>query len=349
MDPAQPRRLPRSLIAWLAACGVLMLAAPAPPEAPTTNEEEAAIMQRTTDMVVRDARQWQQEHGDRWLPWGKAEGHLAIVIDDVGRELHLFDQLLALRYPLTFSVLPGSIYAPGVQLRLRGDRRRYREIMLHLPMEPGDPAKMREGAEARERFLRAGDSPEQLRAKVEDALARVPAAVGVNNHMGSVLTRDRAAMTEVMGVLAPRGLFFVDSRTIGDTQAEAMAHAAGVPALPRDVFLDHDPSPAAIDAALSETARLSRERPVVAIAHPSVAVIEVLRRRLPQLHAEGVGVYPVSRLLTRRGASGGETVGAVLNGRDLPENRPEPLSGAHGPNRRSIRRPAVLTGFGAGS
>ncbi|MCA9710803.1 MAG: divergent polysaccharide deacetylase family protein [Myxococcales bacterium] len=303
MDPQATPRLPRSLVAWVAVCGALMLAAPAPPEPPAVAPDEDAIMQRTTDMVVRDARRWQQEHGDRWLPWDQAQGHLAIVIDDVGRELHLFEQLLALRYPLTFSVLPGSVYAAGVQLRLRDDQRRYREIMLHLPMEPGELAKMQEGLEAQERFLRAADTPQQRRAAVEDALARVPAAVGVNNHMGSALTRDPAAMAEVMEVLQPRGLYFLDSRTIGDTQAEAAARAAGVPTLARDVFLDHDPTEAAIEAALLDAARRSRERPVVVIAHPSVAVIEVLRRQLPRLYAEGVGVYPVSRLLAALGAS----------------------------------------------
>ncbi len=303
----QPQRLPRSLIAWLTVCGALMLAAPSPPEPPLVSEDEATIMERRTQMVVRDATQWQREHGDRRIPWDEAQGRLAIVIDDVGRELHLFDQLLALRYPLTFSVLPGSVYAPGVQLRLRGDRRRAREVMLHLPMEPGDATKMHEGAEARERFLLGDDSPAELRAKVEEALLRVPAAVGVNNHMGSALTRDAAAMAEVMAVLEARDLFFLDSRTIGDTRAEASARAAGVPTLPRDVFLDHDPSPQAIEAALDDAARRSLEQPVVAIAHPSVEVVEVLRRRLPQLHAEGVGVYPLSRLVTSRGAGGGST------------------------------------------
>ncbi len=312
---SRSRRVPKSLVAWLSVCGVLMLAAPAPPEPPGLTANDLQIMQRNADRVVSDARAWQRDHGDRRLRWDEAEGHLAIVIDDVGRELHLFDQLLALRAPLTFSVLPGSVYAPGVQLRLRGDRRRYREIMLHLPMEPSDPAKMHEGAEAQERFLLGEDSPSQLRAKVEEALARVPAAIGVNNHMGSSLTRDAEAMAEVMAVLRPAGLFFLDSRTIGDTQAEGAARAAGVPTLPRDVFLDHDPSEAAIEAALDEAVRRSRERPVVAIAHPSVAVVDVLRRRLPQLHAEGVGVYPVSRLLAERGASG---VGADRGEEGIP-------------------------------
>lgn len=270
-------------------------------------EEEAAVMQRTTELVVRDTKQWQREHGDRVLPWSEASGHLAIVIDDVGRELHLFEQLLALRFPLTFSVLPGSIYASGVQLRLRGDRRRPREIMLHLPMEPLDPTQMHQGDEAREVFLLRTDDPVTLRAKVEDALAAVPAAAGVNNHMGSALTPDAAAMGEVMAVLHDRTLFFVDSRTIAATEAEAVARAHGVPTSSRDVFLDHDPSAAAIEAALDEAARRSREAPVIAIAHPSAEVVEVLTRRLPELHAEGVSVYPVSRLLTARSALVGGT------------------------------------------
>lgn len=290
------------MVAWLAVCGALVLAAPPPPEAPAITEEEAAIMQRVTDLVVRDTRRWQAEHGDRVLPWDEAEGHLAIVIDDVGRELHLFEQLLSLRYPLTFSVLPGSIYAVGAQLRLRGDRRRPREIMLHLPMEPADPGQMRHGVEAQEIFLLRTDGPDVLRAKVEDALARVPAAVGVNNHMGSALTPDAAAMAEVMAVLEERSLFFLDSRTIGTTEAEAAARAAGVPTLAREVFLDHDPSAAAIEAALDEAARRSRHHPVVAIAHPSAEVVEVLTRRLPELHAQGVSVYPVSRLLAAHSA-----------------------------------------------
>ncbi|MEX1365819.1 MAG: divergent polysaccharide deacetylase family protein [Nannocystaceae bacterium] len=294
---------PWSLVAWLGLCGALMLAAPAPPEPPPPTQDERAIGQRSVDMVVRDVRQWQRDHGDRTLPWDEARGHLAIVIDDVGRELHLFEQLQALRYPLTFSVLPSAVYAPGVQLRLRGDRRRYREIMLHLPMEPDRPELMTEGAEAQEIFLRSSDDPDALRTKVEAALRRVPAAVGVNNHMGSALTRDAAAMAVVMDVLREHELYFLDSRTIGDTRAQEVAQAHGVPALRREVFLDHDPSAAAIETALDEAARLARSRPVVAIAHPSAEVVEVLRRRLPLLHEQGVGVYPLSRLVSAASAA----------------------------------------------
>ena len=288
-----------SLVLWIAlACGLFFAAPPPPPEPPPTTEELAASA-RATAFVVRDIEQWYAEHGDLRIPWDEAQGHLAIVIDDVGRELHVFDQLLSLRFPLTFSVLPGSTYAAGVQLRLRADTRRPREIMLHLPMEPLDASMMEQGHDAREVFLRVEDSPETLVAKLEDALRRVPAATGINNHMGSRLTAQRAAMEVIMASIAERGLLFLDSRTTADTVAESAAREAGVRVAARHVFLDDDPSPAAMEAALAEAARSSRERPTIAIGHPSVELLEVLRRGLPELHETGVTIVPLSELVTR--------------------------------------------------
>jgi polysaccharide deacetylase 2 family uncharacterized protein YibQ len=299
------RLLRLSLAVWVALAGLLLLFAPPPPPPPVTTAEAEAIFQRTVDQTVERARSWQQTRGDQTIAWDQARGHVAIVIDDVGRELHLFDQLLALRFPLTFSVLPGSAYAPGAQLRLRADRRRYREILLHLPCEPEDPAKMLEGQEPGETFLRVGDPPEALRAALRAALARVPGAVGVNNHMGSRLTAERAAMDALMPELHARGLFFLDSRTTATSQAPAAAQAAGVPTLARDIFLDVDPAPGAVLAQLERAAERARDRPTVIIAHPSPAVVEVLREGLPRLHRDGIGVYPLRELLDRRHAPPG--------------------------------------------
>lgn len=293
--PAQAR--PWGLVVWTAiACVGFAIASP-PPEAPPMTQEEIAAIQRGLDRITESTRTWQAERGDLHVDWDEADGHLAIVIDDVGRELHLFEQLLDLRFALSFSILPGSVYAPGAQLRLVADRRRPREILLHLPMEPEDGARMHEGDEAREVFLVQGDPPDVLRAKVEAALAAVPMAVGTNNHMGSRLTPDCAAMAAIMPVVREHGLFFLDSRTIATSCAQRAAAEAGVPNLARQVFLDDDPSKDAIAAQLDRAATLARSGPVVAIGHPSPAMVEVLRQRLPELHAERIGVYPVSALL----------------------------------------------------
>lgn len=293
------------LAAWCVAAGALFLVAPRPPEPPWTTPEDEAIFQRTVDQTVEKTRRWQDERGDWTIPWDEADGHMAILIDDVGRELHLLGQLQALRFQLSFSVLPGAVYAPGAQLRLRADRRRHRDVLLHLPCEPLDETKMLAGSDAEESFLRVGDPPDKLRGALEAALLRVPGAVGVNNHMGSRLTADRAAMDALMPVLRERGLFFVDSWTTPDSQGQAAADAAGVVTLGRDIFLDHDPDPAAILAQLAEAARRARDRPVLVLAHPSQAVVEVLKEGLPRLHDEGIGVYPVREILARAPRAGG--------------------------------------------
>lgn len=254
-------------------------------------------MQRAAEIAANAPRQWKQERGDLTIPWEQADGHLAIVIDDIGRELHVFEQLLSLRYPLTFAVLPGSIFHSGVQVRLQADRRRYREALVHLPMEPADAALMREGEELREVFLVADDNAAALQAKTAAALAAVPLAIGVNNHMGSRLTAERPAMDAVMSSLAGRGLVYLDSRTTAETVAAEAAEAAGVPTVSRHVFLDHEPGREAISAALEQAAARSRREPTVAIAHPTPDVVAVLTEALPRLHAQGVSIYPLSAVV----------------------------------------------------
>jgi hypothetical protein len=102
--------------------------------------------------------------------------------------------------------------------------------------------------------------------------------------MGSAFTEDPAALDAVMGVLAQRGLFFVDSLTSPRSQACGRAEAAGVAALKRRIFLDHDPAPAAVERQLERLVGLARTSgPVVAIAHPHQATVEVLEKAAPRL------------------------------------------------------------------
>lgn len=288
---------------WIGVCVVLFANAPEPPAAKPPTADELAAMQREADFVVREARAWQRDHGDRAWPRHLAHGQLAIVIDDVGREIHLLERFIALRYRLTFSVLPGSVYATGAQLRLQADRRRYREVLLHLPMEPKVAAKMFEGPNASESFLRVDDDGRSLRAKTLAALDAVPSAVGVNNHMGSRLTGERRAMDAVASALRERGVFWLDSRTHHQTVAVEAMQAAGMRALSRTVFLDNDLDRSAIRARLLEAAERSEQSPdlpVVAIGHPSAELLEVLRAELPRVFARQINIVPVSHLLRER-------------------------------------------------
>ena len=62
-----------------------------------------------------------------------------------------------------------------------------------------------------------GLSAEEVENTTRAALDAVPGVAGVNNHMGSAVTADRPMMEATIGVLAEKGLFFLDSRTSADS------------------------------------------------------------------------------------------------------------------------------------
>src|SRR5262245_28185397 len=174
---------------------------------------------------------------------------VALVIDDLGRTVEELSPLEGLGVPLTYAVLPFQEQTPQVVAELR---RRGAEILLHLPMEPKNGEDPGPGA------LLRGMSDEELREKILAALNAVPGAVGVNNHMGSRLSAEREPMKTILGVLAERGLFFLDSRTSAASVGYEVARELGVPAAERQVFLDGEPTPEAIEAQFQRLLGLAR-------------------------------------------------------------------------------------------
>jgi polysaccharide deacetylase 2 family uncharacterized protein YibQ len=168
--------------------------------------------------------------------------------------------------------------------------------MLHLPMQPMNGQVMDAGG------LHM-DMPEaEFRRTLQQDLAALPDAVGVNNHMGSLLTRHPGAMAWLMRGLAERGhLYYVDSRTHRATVAEQQARDMGVPTTRRNVFLDHEADPEFISAQLQELIRLARrDGSAVGIGHPYPETIAVLARELPLLAPAGVALVPVSVLIEKQ-------------------------------------------------
>jgi len=292
-------RIDRAALVFVGGCAAAMGIAPPPPPVPLVRKGDRAVMDASVRAAAERARAWTRDHGDHVLPWEEADGHMAIVIDDVGRELHVFEALVSLRHRLTFNVLPGAPYTRGVQQRLLLDDRRPREVWLHLPMEPMRGELMTAGSEAQEVFLRVEDSPAVLRRKVAQALVAVPLAVGVGHHMGSRFTADRPALCAALAPICARGLAYLDARTTAASQAEGVAGTLGCPRVGRrHVFLDAQPGEAAIERALWSAAEASRKAPVVAIGHPTPALARVLARAEDELVRRRIGVYPLSELLS---------------------------------------------------
>ena len=220
---------------------------------------------------------------------------LAIIIDDMGHDRSSADQLLALPFPLTISVLPHLPLSAEVaeEAHRRGD-----QIMLHLPMEPLPGSGGPDGVTQEPAELRVGMSADQVNSALAGMLETVPHAAGVNNHEGSRATADPALMQELMPALRSHNLFFVDSRTTSATVAFRAAQTAGVPAASRRVFLDDTPTKEAIIAQLELAARdAGRDGAVIAIGHPHAATIAALAQEVPALESRGVRLVFASDLV----------------------------------------------------
>lgn len=216
---------------------------------------------------------------------------ITIIIDDLGYHPRIAEQLLALPEQVTLAILP---HTPSGAALAQQAQHSGHEIMLHLPMESSI------GMDPGPGTLSARMSADQFSRTVRKNLDAVPNIVGVNNHMGSLLTSRRDAMDLVMRELADRGsLFFVDSRTSVVTVAEDTARQFGIPSTRRDVFLDNERSQAAINARFDELLEKASQRGhAVAIGHPYPETLTVLQRRLPSL--KGFRVIRVSEQIAER-------------------------------------------------
>jgi polysaccharide deacetylase 2 family uncharacterized protein YibQ len=217
---------------------------------------------------------------------------IAIIIDDIGHSLVKGERVIALPAPVTLAVLPFTPYTAALAARARDAGK---DVILHQPMQA-----MRSGRQERGTMTKAMDST-LLRKALRTSLARVPYAIGVSNHTGSLLTTSPTSMAWLMAEVHAQGLFFLDSRTTNETVAEQSARAAGVPIISRDVFLDYVVEPEAIAHQFDRALRLAERRGfAVLIGHPHDATLSLLERELPSLASRGFQLVPVRALVDSR-------------------------------------------------
>ena len=215
---------------------------------------------------------------------------LAIILDDLGNDRHVADEIFDMHYPLTISVLPNHEHSQ--EIAQEAERRGY-QVMLHLPMQ----AVATEKPEAQE--LRPGMPAGEVSKLVNQFLQDIPGAVGVNNHQGSEATSDAGLMRELMPVLRDHHLFYIDSRTTAATVAYETAQSSRVPSAFRNVpFLDDVTEVGAVRKQLELAMRSAREKgEAVAIGHPHPATLQALREVLPKTQSEGVQLTFASELV----------------------------------------------------
>lgn len=215
---------------------------------------------------------------------------IAIIIDDIGYQKTDL-QLIDLPFALTFAVLPHTPYG---QRAAKQAFQQQKDVMLHMPMEASTGKLTGPGA------LTVAMTKQQVRYTLQQALADIPYAIGINNHMGSLYTAKEQPMAWTMEYLSQRQLFFVDSLTTPNSQAAKYARHYGVTNLSRHVFLDNIQTEAAIAKQFEQLLSIARKRQhAIAIGHPYPQTYQFLRKNLPKLRQHGIELVSISALLPR--------------------------------------------------
>ncbi|WP_318369099.1 divergent polysaccharide deacetylase family protein [Enterobacter sp.] len=211
-------------------------------------------------------------------------GKLAIVIDDFGYRPHNENQVLAMPSAISVAVLPNAPHAHEMATKAHNSGH---EVLIHLPMAPLSKQPLEKDT------LRPEMSSDEIERIIRDAVNKVPYAVGLNNHMGSAMTSSLFGMQKVMQVLERYNLYFLDSMTIGNSQAMRAASGTGVKVIKRKVFLDDTQNEADIRRQFTRAVELARRNgSAIAIGHPHPSTVRVLQQMLPTLPADITLVRP---------------------------------------------------------
>ncbi|EOL8945251.1 divergent polysaccharide deacetylase family protein [Cronobacter dublinensis] len=213
--------------------------------------------------------------GSLALAFPALAGKLAIVIDDLGYRPQTENQVLAMPAEVSVAVLPNAPHAREMATKAHNQGH---DVLIHLPMAPISKQPLEKDT------LRPDMSNDEIARIIRNAVDNVPYATGMNNHMGSAMTSSLPGMQKVMAALAHYNLYFLDSMTIGNSQAMRAAAGTGVKVIKRKVFLDDTQNEADIRTQFNRAIALARRNgSAIAIGHPHPSTVRVLQQSLYNL------------------------------------------------------------------
>ena len=229
-------------------------------------------------------------HADHRLPGSKP--WISIIIDDIGYREHEDTQAVDLPGPVAIAIMPHS---PNAIRMSRLANKNGKDVLLHLPMQAEETDKNRflgPGA------LTQGMTRQQLVKTVKDDLHSFPHIIGVNNHMGSLLTQMPDDMEWLMHFLRGTGKFYIDSVTSHQSVAAGIARENHIPSMSRDIFLDNELNVDYINGQFDKLIDIARRKGhAIAIGHPHAKTMQVLANRLSSLKEYGVVLVSLKRMI----------------------------------------------------
>jgi len=217
---------------------------------------------------------------------------IAFIIDDVGAYDIGILELKKLNIPISASILPDS---PRAREEARWIQQYSLPAMLHIPMQPkngnGQTYK-------RDQTITINSTDDEIRQLLKRAKQIVPMARGVNNHQGSLVTANSRVMIRALKIIKEEGLFFVDSRTIGNTVGYEIAKRLGIKTAYKDVFLDHVKSYSHSISQIRQLVEIALQKgKAIAIGHPNASTLRAIRDSIKFIRSKGIKIVYVSELL----------------------------------------------------
>lgn len=217
---------------------------------------------------------------------------IALLIDDFGYSqgtaVNIF--LRELNVPLTISIIPGTPYD---KLIAKEAHRNGKEVTLHLPMEPKGNFNNQY-----KWIILSGMKKEEIEKITKEAIRDIPYCVGMNNHMGSLVTSEEKTMQPLLEVIKKKNLYFVDSRTTPDSIAFALAKKMGIKSAYREVFLDNEKNNKYIKQQFQKLILIAKKRgEALGIAHSNLVTAHTLKEIIQQLENRKIELVYVSEIV----------------------------------------------------
>ena len=286
--PHSPAAVPASRTASAAQKGTAQKEKPAVHPAPQKNivlEKPAVPDKKKAVQKVQPAAK--PEKPRKPAPYA---GNLTFVFDDAGHNLDQLEYFLRLPFPCTIAVLPGLRYSSESARRIR---KAGKQVILHQPMQSVD-LHINPGPGA----VTPGLSAEQIKNIVRKNLEEIWPVAGMNNHEGSLMTADEAAMSAVLDVVAEKHIFFLDSRTTARSVVAKVAKEKNMAVWERAIFIDNDKSRAAMETQIKKGLSIARQKgSAIMIGHVfTIELAELLTEMYPALIEDGFSLSAIAQV-----------------------------------------------------
>jgi polysaccharide deacetylase 2 family uncharacterized protein YibQ len=219
---------------------------------------------------------------------------LAIVIDDCGYSLPLAKRLAAIKYPVTFAIIPHTEFDSETAEIARAAKK---TVFLHFPMEPLSYPEFDPG----QGTVLTNMPPAIIEAQANNNVKQIGKIDGFNNHTGSAYTENKVKMQQLLGYMKKHTDTFLDSWTSSKSVAYQTCLELGMKCAVNRKFLDNENDEEYIRKKIAEGIEQAKKTgSTIMIGHLRENTVRVLEKYASDIEKAGVRIVPVTELTHKK-------------------------------------------------